>query len=162
MEQNFQYLEEKNKELTAQLMRRKADTLRRTFTTDSKNMIKKVWEAWTSIRNLCRYEQQFEEQTRSIKKIKEVSRELGTALAKEQEVAYKSQHACQQLEADIENAAAANFELQQHTENQAAEIELLERQMQLLLSTTNGNQRHVECITEDLRQLRKSLKNGDW
>lgn len=162
MEQNADRLEEKNKWLTDKLIWHQRKFLERTCLGNSRAMVRYCFEGWVGELELLRYDRQLDEQTKSIKQCKEVTRELGAALVRQQEVTRKHAQAYQQVEADVETTVAANYQLMQFSQKQAAEIESLQRQMQLLMSSHNRQHMQLcaESILDSLKEVKSQVQDG--
>jgi len=156
MEQKCIYLEARNQTLTDKLIWSQRSFIEKTFMNNSRVYVRDAFEAWKGIMGVLRFEHQMEVQTKSIKQCQQVSRELGAALAREQEVTRKHFQACQQMEADMESEFAAHVQLNRDSEKQSAELSLLQRQMQLIMKSRGWQQDHAQNILESLAES-KSL-----
>lgn len=156
MEQKCIYLEERNQTLTDKLIWSQRSFIEKTFMNNSRVYVRAAFEAWKGIMGVLRFEHQLEVQTKSIKQCQQVSRELGAALAREQEVTRKHFQACQQMEADMESEFAAHVQLNRDSEKQSAELSLLQRQMQLIMKSRGWQEDHAQNILESLAES-KSL-----
>lgn len=153
MEQNAQFLEERNRWLTDKMLMHQRQVVEKAFNMGAKTVMKNVFQGWCSILEVLKYDRQVDQQTKSIKQCQLVSRELGAALAKEQEASRKHLTACQQLEADIQEVAAANQQLVLLSQQQGAQIEMLRRQMQLIAGCEKSMKLPAESIVDQLREM---------
>jgi hypothetical protein len=164
MEQRFDYLETRNKWLTEKLLGTQRAFIERTMVGSSKIILKQSFKAWCDVLDMLRYEKQLQVQTDDARKCQQVAKELGAALAREQEVSRNHQEMRMQIEAQFTELVEANATLKQSTDKQAAQITVLQRQISLIMGGLERNKSEAESIVDsvdDLQKKMRALKNED-
>jgi len=153
IEQRCDWLEERNKWLTDKLLRSQRSFIERTMAMSGKVLARHVLKAWREAMDLLRLEHQLEQQTASLDKCQQVAKELGAALAREQEVSRKQMDARRQIEADYEELAQAHGELKQFSAKQTGQINSLQRQVQLVMGALDRNKSDAQTLVDGVDEL---------
>jgi len=164
MEQKCDWLEGRNKWLTDKLLRGQRKFIERIVLDNFRSSMTSAFQGWCGAMNLLRLENQLEKQTASLDKCQQVAKELGAALAREQEVNRKHQEARRNIEADFEELAAAHTQLKDVSQTQGRDLQSLQRQLQLGSSGLENAKNEAQLIVDHIDKLQtraREMKKED-
>jgi len=158
IEQRCDYLEERNRWLNEKMIRSQRAFIEKAMVSQSKNFAGIVFKGWKDSLNLLGLENQLEQQTISLDKCQQVAKELGAALAREQETSRMYADGRRQIEADFDELAQAHSRLKTTSEKQTNQINSLSKQMSLATQGLERNKANAQSTVEDVDDLQAKLK----
>jgi hypothetical protein len=159
IEQRCEFLEQRNKWLTEKLLRSQRSFIERTMMANEKGMYRTCFKMWKDCLDLMRTEHQLEQQTASLDKCQQVAKELGQALAREQEVCRKESEARRQLEIENEQLADTTERLKQFADKQELQNKLLQRQLTMAMQGLSGVKSDAQASIDTVDALQARIKD---
>jgi hypothetical protein len=159
IEQRCEFLEQRNKWLTEKLLRSQRSFIERTMMANEKGMYRTCFKMWKDCLDLMRTEHQLEQQTASLDKCQQVAKELGQALAREQEVSRKESEARRQLEIENEQLADTTERLKQFADKQELQNKLLQRQLTMAMQGLSGVKSDAQASIDTVDALQARIKD---
>lgn len=160
------FLEHRNEWLTGRLLKSQQRFIERTLMGNSKVLLHRYLEAWRDVLKELLLERQLDEQTSTLDRCQHVAKELGIALAQEQDARRASEVAYRSLQDHLRQVREHERRLRQKYEDQQAELELLERRVHEAESCLARSRADAQAVIEsanayDRRQREKELEERE-
>jgi len=130
LETKCNHLEQRNVWLTNRLLKSQQKFIERTLMGNSKVKMRRSFEGWREALQEIKLERQLDEQTNSLDQCQQVAKELGAALAQEQESRRVGEVTHRGMQEDLHRAVLQERKLRQQYKDQQVQLELLERRVQ--------------------------------
>jgi len=148
LEDRCQYLESRNGWLTKQLLNSQRRFIQKTVMGSQRVQLQTCFQACNDALHDMTLEKQLEEQTYSLDKCQQVARDLGSALAQEQDFRKQTEMASQSVQEDLQRAIAHESNLRQSYKGNQITIELLEKRIQEAESTLFKGRSDAQVVVD--------------
>jgi len=167
LEDRCQYLESRNGWLTKQLFDSQRQFLEKSVNGIQKMKLQSTFKAWHDALHELTLEKQLEQQTNSLDKCQQVARELGVALALEQDIRRKTEMAHKNMKDDLQRALAHEDHLKRTIRENQVRLEVLEQRVQEAESALFKGRADAQAVIDSAaayqqksRMLEEELKHG--
>lgn len=162
LESKCSQLEGRNNWLTKRLLSRQRRFIEKTLLSNSKIRLRRSFEAWRESMHEMRLERHLDEQTASLDQCQQVAKELGAALAQEQEARKASEESHMSMRGDLERAMQQEKRLKHQHKEQQLQLELLERRVQEAESCLMRSRADAQAVIESADLYEKKRRDMEY
>mmetsp|Transcript_34586 Transcript_34586/g.88047 ORF Transcript_34586/g.88047 Transcript_34586/m.88047 type:complete len:260 (+) Transcript_34586:111-890(+) len=130
LETKCNYLEQRNVWLTNRLLKNQQRFMEKTLGGNAKVKLRTSFAGWREALKEIRLESQLDQQTNSLDQCQQVARELGAALAGEQDSRRDGEAKHRNMKDDLQRAMLQERKLRQQYQDQQVQLDIMERRVQ--------------------------------
>jgi len=162
LEDRCNALEARNAWLTKKLMNSQRRIMERTLSGNSTVVLRRTFKAWLEAMNELNLEAQLDAQTMSLDQCQRVAKELGQALAQEQQIRQGYEESHRGVHAELDAALAKQRKLKEVYEKQELEIKAMEKRVAEAESCLMRSRLDAEAVIESAKLYEKRRKDLEF